>query len=177
MRCSASIRAFSSAAPGTGKGRVDQQNGKEPATYEFVDVVIRMAGANLRCAFVNPESSIDVAPKDHPTSEPEPDIIVLKRELTHFPSHNPKPEDLHLVVEVADTSLSFDLTTKAELYARAGIVEYWVLDVTGRRLIVHREPKVSGYSSVIVYSEGESVSPLAASQKQFRVADALLPVQ
>src|SRR5947209_7069527 len=91
--------------------------------------------------FVHPESPIDVAPEDNPTNEPEPDLIVLNRDLSNFSSANPRPQDLHLVVEVSDTTLNFDLTIKTALYARAGIVEYWVLDVSGRRLIVHRDPQ------------------------------------
>ena len=122
--------------------------------------------------FVQQEVSIDLAPEDNPTSEPEPDIIVLKRELTHYSAANPGPEDLRLVVEVADTTLHFDLTTKAALYARAGIMEYWALDVNGRRLIVHREPQSGRYSSVVEFSEQESAAPLAAPQAEFRVRDA-----
>ena len=122
--------------------------------------------------FVNQEAPVDVAPEDNPTNEPEPDIIVLKREFTHFVSANPQPKDLHLVVEIANTSLNFDLATKATLYARAGIEEYWILDVPGRRLLVHREPKFGYYASVVAYGESESIAPLAAPQKQFQVADA-----
>ncbi len=122
--------------------------------------------------FVQQEVSIDVAPEDDPTNEPEPDIIVLKRKYSDFPSSNPKPEDLRLVVEVADTSLQFDLTTKAALYARAGLGEYWVLDVAGRRLLVHREPIAGHYTSVVAYGEAESVASLAAPHSLFRVADA-----
>jgi Uma2 family endonuclease len=122
--------------------------------------------------FVNQEAPVDVAPEDNSTNEPVPDVIVLKRELSHFPSGNPGPEDLRLIVEIADTILNFDLTTKAALYARAGIVEYWVLDVARRRLLVHRDAKASGYASIIAYSEHESVAPLAAPQAEFRVADA-----
>lgn len=122
--------------------------------------------------FVNQKAPIDVAPKDNPTNEPQPDAIVLKREYPQFVAANPKPEDLYLVVEVADTSLNFDLTTKAALYARAGIAEYWVLDVPGRRLLVHREPNSGIYASVIAYGEAESIAPLAAPQKRFWVADA-----
>jgi Uma2 family endonuclease len=122
--------------------------------------------------FVNKEEPIDVAPEDNPTNEPEPDLIVLKRESTLFPSSKPRPEDLRLVVEVADTSLNFDLTTKAALYARAGIIEYWVLDVARRRLLVHRDPKGGGYAAIIAYGEDESVAPLAAPEAEFRVADA-----
>src|SRR5580658_7640046 len=67
--------------------------------------------------FVNTEAPIDVSPEDNPTNEPEPDLIVLKRESTTFRSGNPQPRDLSLVVEIADSTLTFDLTTKAALYA------------------------------------------------------------
>ena len=121
--------------------------------------------------FVDAEAPIDVAPEDNPTSEPEPDLIVLRQDDSHFTS-NPQPQDLRLVVEIAHTSLSFDLKVKAALYARAGVPEYWVLDVAGRRLLVHRNPQSGTYMDVAAYSEHESVSPLAAPQAQFRVADA-----
>jgi len=121
--------------------------------------------------FVDAESPIDVAPEDNPTNEPVPDLIVLRHDDTHFKS-NPRAQDLRLVVEIADSSLGFDLKVKAALYARAGIVEYWVLDVTGRRLLVHRNPVSGVYADVAAYSEHENVSPLAAPHAQFRVADA-----
>lgn len=76
------------------------------------------------------------------------------------------------MVEIADSSLNFDLTTKATLYARAGILEYWALDVPGRRLFVHREPKSGSYAFIVVYSETEYVAPLAVPEKMFCVADA-----
>lgn len=111
--------------------------------------------------FVNPEAPIDVAPEDNPTNEPEPDLIVLTQPTGEFTA-NPRPADLRLVVEVSDSTLGFDLTTKAALYARAGIAEYWVLDVAARRLVVHREPADDGYRSIQAYSDQESVSPLAS---------------
>lgn len=62
----------------------------------------------------------------------------------------PQPEDVLLVTEVAASSLSLDLSTKADLYARAGIPDYWVLDVNQRRMIVHRQPAEGKYSSVVL---------------------------
>ncbi|MGI8743827.1 MAG: Uma2 family endonuclease [Bryobacteraceae bacterium] len=121
---------------------------------------------------MNSNAPINVAPEDNPTNEPEPDLIVLNRHLSHFTSSNPRPEDLHLVVEVADATLSFDLTTKAALYARAGIVEYWALDVRARRLIVHRNPRMGSYTTILVYAEHEGVAPLAAPDSEFRVGQA-----
>jgi Uma2 family endonuclease len=121
--------------------------------------------------FVNSEAPIDVAPEDNPTNEPVPDVIVLRQDQSRFTS-NPRPQDLRLVVEIADSSLGFDLKVKAAPYARAGVPEYWVLDVTGRRLLVHRNPQGGTYADVAAYSERENVSPLAAPQAQFRVSDA-----
>lgn len=121
--------------------------------------------------YVNPEVPIDVSPEDNPTNEPQPDLIVLNRPSREF-LHNPQPGDLRLVVEVSDSSVGFDLTAKAGLYARAGIVEYWVLDIQARRLVVHRDPQAGLYRSLTVYSERESVSTLASPDAEFRVGDA-----
>ena len=121
---------------------------------------------------VQQEVPIDVRAEDNPTNEPEPDAIVLKRNMREFRSSNPGPKDLHLVIEVSDTTLVYDLSTKAALYARAEIPEYWVLDCTGHRLIVHREPRSGAYGSIVVYKEHESVAPLAAPHAEFRVAHA-----
>ncbi|MGO4884075.1 MAG: Uma2 family endonuclease [Bryobacteraceae bacterium] len=126
--------------------------------------------------FVNAEAPIDVAPHDNPTNEPVPDLIVLRRDQGDFDS-NPRPQDLRLVVEIADSSLNFDLAVKAALYARAGVVEYWVLDVAGRRLVVHRNPQSGAYADVAAYSEHETVSPLAAPQASLRMADAFPPAK
>ena len=122
--------------------------------------------------FLNPEAPIDVAPEDNPADEPEPDLIVLTRPSSEFQDANPRPGDLRLVVEISDSTLGFDLTTKAELYARAGIVEYWVLDVAARRLVVHDDPHEGLYRSVTAYGEHETASPLASPQSEFRVASA-----
>ena len=121
--------------------------------------------------FVNQEAPIDVTPQDNPTNEPQPDAIVLRGSYSGFLSKTPQPYDIELVVEVSDTSLIFDLTTKAALYARAGIPEYWVLDIQGRRLVVHREPIAGRYSLIVAYGENEAVAPLAAPQKLFQVVD------
>jgi Uma2 family endonuclease len=122
--------------------------------------------------FVNTEAPIDVAPEDNPTNEPVPDIIVLARPSSEIEKSNPVPADVRLIVEVSDTTLGFDLMAKASLYARAGIPEYWVLDIAFRRLVVHRNPASGRYSTVTAYSDQESVAPLAAPHSEFQVASA-----
>jgi len=123
--------------------------------------------------FVDAEAPIDVSAADNPTSEPVPDLIVLNREADTFVSGNPQPDEIRLLVEISDSTLKFDLTVKAALYARAGITEYWVLDVAGRRLYSHRNPVSGGYTSVVLYNEHESIAPLAAPESAFRPAQAL----
>ena len=118
------------------------------------------------------EPSIGLRPDDNPSSEPEPDAIVLTRSFLDL-SSQARPDELRLVVEVSRTTLAFDLTTKARLFARARIPEYWVLDLEGRRLIVHRDPAEERYSSVMAYSENERVATLAAPSQEVRVGDLL----
>ena len=81
--------------------------------------------------FINSETPIDVAPQDNPTSEPQPDIVILKRRYDEF-RDNPQPGDFNLVVEIANSSLLFDLGVKAKLYARARIAEFWVVDIQSK---------------------------------------------
>ena len=122
--------------------------------------------------FVACEAPIEVAPSDQPSSEPEADLVALKSSSDPFKLTTPLPSDLALVVEVADSSLDLDLTIKAHLYARAGVAEYWVLDINGRRLIVHREPHAGHYKSVTAYNDQEQLAPLAAPDSIFQVASA-----
>ncbi len=114
------------------------------------------------------ESAIDLHPQDSPTSIPEPDVIVLTGSIREF-SALARPHELQLVAEVSSSSLAFDMTTKARLYARSEIQEYWILDVEARRLLVYREPTESGYGSIEAYGSEEFVSPLAAAFAEVRV--------
>jgi Uma2 family endonuclease len=120
--------------------------------------------------FLQQEMPIDVHPEDFHTSEPEPDLVVLKHPALSIRVGNPRPSDIRLVCEISDTSVNFDLSIKAALYSRAGIEEYWVLDLMNSRLVVHREPSATGFQSVQVYRPDESIAPLAAPHAQKLVA-------
>ena len=122
------------------------------------------------------QATIDVAPEDNLTSEPEPDVFVLNQSVAAFTDGYPGPSDLVLVAEVADTTLAFDLSTKAALYARAGIGEYWVVDVAGRSLTTHRDPRAGVYQSVVRYAADESVSPAGRPESPVLVATLLPPL-
>lgn len=154
------------------EGELVNKMGKKRAHGNVARYALIWLQRVFQVQFVDQEMPVDVAPEDNPTSEPQPDLIVLARSAWEFKHANPQAGDLRLVVEVSDTTLGFDLKTKADLYARAGILEYWVFDIAARRLIVHREPVAGRYASVIAYSDQESVSPLAAPEAVFPVGGA-----
>src|SRR5262249_44944241 len=112
-------------------------------------------------------------------SEPEPDIAVVPGGLRDYLTHHPaRPV---LIVEVAVTSLALDRLRKGSLYARAGIAEYWIVDLVGEALEIYRDPvrAPSGqggwkYSSVRRLRRNAVVTPLAAPRSRIRIA-ALLP--
>lgn len=123
------------------------------------------------------DSQLPIALDDD--SEPEPDVAVVPRDAGHYrEAHPSRPV---LIVEVADTSYRIDRWYKASLYARAGIGEYWIVDLKNERLEVHRDPApapnaVHGwhYRSLAARHRGTSVTPLCAPDVSILVA-ALLP--
>lgn len=78
---------------------------------------------------------------DH--SEPIPDIALLRPRADWYRNGHPGPHDVLLLIEVADTSLTYDREVKLPRYARAGIPEVWLVDLSGRRLSIHR--RAAGY--------------------------------
>ena len=73
-----------------------------------------------------------------PDSESEPDIAIVRLPESAYNDRHPEPEDIFWLVEVAKTSLKKDVDLKASIYARAEIQEYWVLDLSAKRMIVFR---------------------------------------
>lgn len=124
--------------------------------------------------FVRSQTAVDVGTADPTLNSPLPDVAVTKELLSAYFGRFPGPDDLLLVAEVSDTTLRYDLRQKARLYAQAGFVEYWVVDITGRRLVVHRQPGAEGYADVSLYTEGQQVATLARPDRPVNVA-ALLP--
>lgn len=91
-------------------------------------------------------------------SEPQPDIALLRARDDFYASGHPGPADVLLVVEVADTTLDYDREIKARRYARAGIPEYWLVDLTGEAIEVYSEPGKSRYGLLRLLERGERVS-------------------
>ena len=112
-------------------------------------------------------------------SEPEPDVMVIRGESEDYEEH-PEPADIVLLVEVSDSSLAKDRVLKGSSYARAGIADYWLLNLKNRTLEVRRDsgpmpndPLTIGYRSVKVLTEQDAVSPLAVPAASIRVTGLL----
>jgi Uma2 family endonuclease len=116
--------------------------------------------------------------------EPEPDFALVT--LEHMQACNREgnhPSQPDLVIEVSDCSLSYDRGEKAGLYARAGIAEYWILNVVRRCLEQRREPQADpdaffghSYRSIRIFSSEEQVSPWLAPEVQLPVSELLGPI-
>jgi len=126
-------------------------------------------------AFVQTQSPLDLGE----ISEPEPDVAVVAGEVRDYSQAH--PHTALLIVEVSESSLEYDGTEKASLYAKAGVPDYWVLNLIDRRLEVRRDPAPDpnelygfGYRSITILGDGDSVSPLAAPQSLIAVTE-LLP--
>ncbi len=101
-------------------------------------------------------------------SAPEPDVVwAIEKDYTNHPLGS----DVLLLAEVADTSLRSDCGEKAVLYAESGIPEYWVADIEGRKLIVHREPSSDGYRDTRELTGDGEVRPLCDPKARLRVGD------
>jgi Uma2 family endonuclease len=105
--------------------------------------------------------------------QPEPDVLVVPGKPDDYSDH-PTASDVLLLIEVSDTTLAFDQGTKSELYAEAGIAEYWIINIKERVLEVRRDPHGKRYRSLRIYEEEESVAPLAKADITIAVKD-LLP--
>lgn len=92
-----------------------------------------------------------------PDSEPDPDISLLRPHADFYASVHPQPADIPLIVEVADTSLDYDRDVKRPMYAEAGIVEYWIVNLIHDSLEAYRGPRPDGtYQEERVLRRGES---------------------
>jgi len=108
-------------------------------------------------------------------SEPQPDVTVLTPRPDFYAAGHPGPQDVLLVVEVADTSVGFDRGTKIPLYGRASIREAWLVDLTQDHIEVHRQPTASrrGYRDMQCYTRGMRLSLLSFPDLSLLVEDIL----
>lgn len=105
-------------------------------------------------------------------NEPEPDVAVVKGNIRDYLESHPNTAEL--IVEISAATLSYDRNTKAKLYARNGIQDYWIVDLKKRRVEVYRSPKSDKYQEITFFNENDDVSPLAKPEAKIKVSE-LLP--
>lgn len=106
-----------------------------------------------------------------PDSEPQPDIILLRYREDYYRDALPQPEDVALLIEVADGSLRYDRRVKGSLYAEAGVRDYWIVD--GDAIEIDRDPTEGTFGVTERIARGGTLTPLAFSDISFTV-DAIL---
>ena len=94
------------------------------------------------------------------TSEPEPDISLLRRRSDFYADGKPGPNDVLLIIEFADSSLEFDREDKLPIYAEAGISEYWIVNLPDDVIEVYREPAGENYRDQTVARRGDTLTLL-----------------
>lgn len=122
---------------------------------------------------IRTQTTMEVQADDRVLNRPEPDVFLL-REIVYTGA--PAGEDVLLAVEVSDTTQADDYGHKVALYARAGVAEYWVLDLEKRILVVFRSPQRGEWLVRDEYAEDAQIAPLTMPNNPIAVADLLPPL-
>lgn len=109
------------------------------------------------------------------TSEPEPDIAVVRIDPNAYGDRHPNANDIFLLIEISYTTLNIDRDEKAPIYARANIPEYWILDISDRRVYIFRNPTESGYQEEIIINADVAIGPLAFPEITIPFSELFLP--
>lgn len=102
-------------------------------------------------------------------AEPEPDIAIVRNR--HYAEAHPGPEDVLLLIEVADTTLVYDREVKVPLYARHGVPEVWLVDLGSERVEIYLEPTAQGYRQILRPQNAETTVPSQVPEVALRIAD------
>ena len=98
-----------------------------------------------------------------PNDEPQPDLMLLKPDANFYCGRHPEPQDVFLLIEVADSTLLTDRQEKLPIYARAGIPEVWIVNLPERVVEVYSQPTETGFAQTRNFRPGDSLSPSAFS--------------
>jgi len=134
-----------------------------PIGQGHAGVVNALAAAFFRACGDHAIVSVQNPIRLDPTSEPQPDVAILRRRADFYVTGDrPGPADVLLLAEVADSSLRYDKTVKLPLYARAGIAEVWIVDLQQRVVEVYRSPSDGSYGEPAKHYAGEQLALVLA---------------
>lgn len=149
----------------------------EGEIYRMAPIGSRHAGCVNRLNHLLKGAEAILAPQNpvvlNDLSEPQPDMALLRWRDDFYASSHPHPDDVLLLVEVADSSLGFDSGVKIPLYARRGIRELWLVDLTRNTVDVYRQPSPTGFRDIRQLRKGDRIAPLAFPDLELNVSDIL----
>lgn len=156
--------------------RVELLNGEivimSPIGYRHATAVRRLNNYFARQSRgryeVNPQNPFNLDER----SQPQPDLSLLDPVCDTLKRH-PLPEEIYLVIEVADSSVAYDREDKGPAYARRGVREYWILNLDDNVLEVFRDPAGESYRDTRTLRPDETIAPLAFPDVEVRVGDFL----
>ncbi len=91
-------------------------------------------------------------------SQPEPDIALLRWQDDFYESGHPEAKDIYLLIEVSDTTLEYDRTTKLPIYAESGVSEFWIVNIPDHQIEVYRNPSGKIYQSIQTFTQGQTLT-------------------
>jgi Uma2 family endonuclease len=139
-------------------GDLIEKRGQSPAHAATIHLVAARFWDLFGAGGVRVQAPIEVTVGEQQWTWPEPDVAVLADASLEYDQRHPRGDELLVLVEVADTTVRHDAIKKRDIYARAGVPEYWVLAIGQRRLIVHRHVARGSYGQTLLLSEAEAVS-------------------
>jgi Uma2 family endonuclease len=153
-------------------GDLVDKMGQNPPHSSGIQLLLEYLARFFEVGMIRVQHPMEAAAGDRERSLPEPDVAVLRERNIEHQRRHPRGDEMLLVIEVSDTTVAFDRSRKATLYARAGVPEYWVLDLNRRMLVVHRESDGTQYRQIFLHAPEEAVS-IPGCSESVRVADIL----
>ncbi len=140
-------------------------------------LALRVLASELEALLVNQPVFVSTQDPIHldDFSEPEPDLAIIKGNMFDYADRHPQPANIYLVVEVASSTLKQDCEIKDKLYAKASIADYWVIDITNYQVHIFRDPTPTGYTSHLILTAPQTISPLAFPNISLSIESILPP--
>lgn len=147
-------------------GEIREMNPAGSYHYDYINFLTRWSTRSLTDeeGVVQIQGAVLLA-----DSLPEPDVVWLRPK--RYGGNRPVASEVMLVIEVADSSLRYDLGEKAILYSQSAIADYWVVDVSSKSLHCLRKPSVDGYQEVRKFEQHEQLSPLCKPDVQLSLTE------
>ncbi|MBD2677553.1 MULTISPECIES: Uma2 family endonuclease [Nostoc] len=117
----------------------------------LINLLVQLLGKRVIVAAQNPIVLND-------NSQPQPDVALLKPRDDFYATAHPQPQDIFLLIEVADSTIEYDREEKIPLYAEANIIEVWLVDINEQIVEVYQQPTAAGYQHIQKFTSGQTLS-------------------